>query len=125
PLKSRVSKPAAHIFAPQRVEVSHPSDCPGQRVCSRVAWSTSIWGFNTEIWGFNTEPVGGPPGTTQDLTPILSADWRTYISQPREGERHCAQEQKQGVGNAGQKQKLSAIRQGAVHERASARLFSR
>src|SRR5262249_3981895 len=44
-----------------------------------------------------------------------------------QGERNCApKNKKQGVRwNAGQNQELSANRQGAVHERAPARIFSR
>src|SRR5512143_2005581 len=58
---------------------------------------------------------------------ILSAEWRTYISLPLGGGGTTRPKIKnQGVGgNVGQNQKLSAVRQGAVYERAPARIFSR
>src|SRR6516165_6498142 len=63
--------------------------------------------------------------TRGSLTPVLSADCETYISLPRMGS--CAPKRQKKTGStwdAGQDQKLSAIRQGAVHERTAARIFS-
>src|SRR5262249_19392327 len=63
--------------------------------------------------------------TRGSLTPVLSADCDTYISLPRMGS--CAPKKQKKTGStwdAGQDQKLSAIRQGAVHERTAARIFS-
>src|SRR5262249_2705857 len=63
--------------------------------------------------------------TCRGRTPVLSADCETYISLPRMGS--CAPNKQKKTGStwdAGQDQKLSAIRQGAVHERTAARIFS-